>query len=125
MPTKSIELTKTKKISMHRNSVKKDGKNGQLDCGIHSSPAAADLLCKVRSAIARHIVIVTDKSTTHLKGAVYVSIEVHVAKIVRFSQSVNLRGYTHDATGSTSFQKVPCGQTFSNTFFSIKLVRIS
>ena len=34
--------------------VKKDNKNGQLT-GIYSSPAAAGLLCKVGSAIARYI----------------------------------------------------------------------
>ena len=34
--------------------LKKDDENGQLDCGIYSSPAAAGFLCKVRSAIARY-----------------------------------------------------------------------
>ena len=37
---------------MHGNSVKKDGKNGQLNCGMYSSLAADGILCKVGSAIA-------------------------------------------------------------------------
>ena len=37
---------------MHGNNVKKGYKNGQLDCRIYSSPAAASLLCMVGAAIA-------------------------------------------------------------------------
>jgi len=32
---------------MDGNNVKKDDENGQLSCGIYSSPAAAGLFCKV------------------------------------------------------------------------------
>ena len=40
---------------MHGNKINKYDENGQLSCGIYSSPAAAGLLCKVGSAIARYI----------------------------------------------------------------------
>ena len=50
VPTKSIEVIKSNIYEWEE--CKKDDENGQLDCGINSSPAAAGFLCKVGSAIA-------------------------------------------------------------------------